>query len=158
MTVKLTDKVRHDGEITTIQDLDSNGLIEYKQEDNMYSSRTASGICTKYFANIKGTDSGWEINKTAYLSRTGQKDKIGKTEKIITAEGMEITKNAINTFNRKSELMFNDNWNVAKGMGTLKENRYLRSAAREYGVDKLTSEDVRRYIEREKRSITEVTN
>ena len=153
MPVKLTDKVRHDNQITTIAELDSQGLIEYKQEENFYSKRTASGITTKYFANIKGTDLGWEISKTAYLSRTGQKDKIGKAEKLITTEGMEITKQAINTFNRNRELSFNDNWNKVNGLGTMAENRYLRTVARYYYVDRLTAEDVKRYIEREKKTI-----
>ena len=150
MPVKLTDKVRYNGEITTIQELESQGLIEYEKCDNMYSSRTASGVCTKYFANIKGTTSGWEINKTAYLSRTGQKEKIGKIEKLITIDDMEITKNAINAFNRKMNLLANDNWNIANHMGTLEEHRYLRIVAHYYGVEKLNSEDVRRYIEGEK--------
>ena len=150
MLVKLTDKVRYDNQVITIAELDSQGLIEYKQEENFYSKRTASGTTTKYFANIKGTGSGWEISKTAYLSRTGQKDKIGKAEKLITAEGIEITKQAINTFNRNRELSFNDNWNEANGLGTMTENRYLRTIARYYYVDRLTAEDVKRYIEREK--------
>jgi hypothetical protein len=150
MAVKLTDKVRYNGEITTIQDLDSQGLIEYEKCDNMYSNRTASGVCTKYFANIKEDESGWEINKTAYLSRTGQKDKIGKVEKFITVEGLEITQNAIKSFNMGIFPSFNDNWNIAQHQGTIKENRYLREVAHYYGVDKLNSEDVRRFIEREK--------
>ena len=151
MQAKMSDKVRYNSEITTIPELDERGLIEFTQEDNIYSSRTASGICTKYFASLKESGACWEISKTAYLSRTGQKDKIGKAEKIITIDGMEITKNAIDTFNRKSSsLVFNDNWNIAKGLGTNKENRYLKGVARYYGVEKLTSEDVRRYVEREK--------
>jgi len=30
----------------------------------------------KYFANVKETNSGWEINKLAYMSRTGKKIKM----------------------------------------------------------------------------------
>ena len=84
------------------------------------------------------------------MSRTGQKDKIGKAEKLITVSGLEITRDAINAFNRKQMLLANDNWNKAQKMGTLEENRYLRLVARDYGVDKLTAEDIRRYIEKEK--------
>lgn len=150
MPVKMTDKVRHDNQITTIDELDQQGLIEFKEYDNFYSSRTVSGQVKKYFANIKGTETGWEISKTTYLSRTGQKDKIGKAEKLITVSGLEITRDAINAFNRKQMLLANDNWNKAQKMGTLEENRYLRLVARDYGVDKLTAEDIRRYIEKEK--------
>lgn len=150
MPVKMTDKVRHEGEILTLDEMDQRGLLEFVKYDNYYSNRTASGRVTKYFANVKGTDSGWEISKTNYLVRTGQKDKIGKAEKLITVDGMEITKNAINSFNLKIIPSANDNWNKAKNQGTLAENRYLRTVAHYYGVDKLTAEDVRRYIEREK--------
>ena len=158
MNVKMTDKVRYNEEITTIPELDTRGLIEFKQEENIYSKRTASGVCTKYFASLKDESGCWEISKTTYLSRTGQKDKIGKPEKIITIDGMEITKNAIDAFNRKSSLMGNDNWNIAKGLGTNKENRYLRTVSRYYGTDKLTKEDVGRYVEREINSPASVSN
>ncbi len=150
MATKLTDKVRYNNEVTTIQELDSKGLIEYEKCDNFHSSRTASGLCTKYFANIKGTDWEWEINKTAYLSKTGQKDKIGKVEKLITVDGLEISKDSINAFNKKMDIKANDHWNIAYHRGTLEERRYLMIVANHYGVKKLTSEDVRRYIEREK--------
>jgi len=151
MIAKMTDKVRYNEGITTIPELDALGLIEFKQEDNIYSKRTASGVCTKYFASLKDSGGCWEISKTSYLSRTGQKEKIGKVEKLINSEGLEITKEAISTYNRRScSLGGNDNWNIANGLGTNKENRYLKSVARYYGVDKLTKEDIKRYIEREK--------
>jgi len=63
--VRLTDPVRHDGEITTIKDLARRGLIEFKRVDHFGSK----GV-TKYFADIKGAMRGWEISKMAYLSRT----------------------------------------------------------------------------------------
>lgn len=71
MTVKLNDRVNHDGRITTIDQLDKEGLVEFEKVDNFCSRRTKTGMTTKYFANIKGTKSGWEIGKIAYLSRIG---------------------------------------------------------------------------------------
>ena len=68
--VKLDDLVNHDGRITTIDQLDQDGLIVYEQVDNFGSKRTKSGLTTKYFATIKNTKSGWEIGKKAYLSKT----------------------------------------------------------------------------------------
>ena len=149
MTTKFTDYVRHDGQITTINELDKQGLIEYEVCDNFYSSRTASGKTTKHFANIKGTTLGWEISKTNYLVRTGQKDKIMKPEKLITADNLEITNDAIKAFNNKILLLANDNWNKSKNHGTLEENRFLRLVARYYGsIEKLNTEDIKRYIEK----------
>ena len=69
MVVKIKDPVRHEGEVTTIGDLDKRGLIEYKEVKNFWSGRK---LTTKYFADIKGTKEGWEINKLAYLSRMGK--------------------------------------------------------------------------------------
>lgn len=152
--VKISDRVRYNDRITTIEELDREGLIEYEECNNYYSRRTASGTTTKYFANIKGENYGWEIGKTAYLSRTGQKDKIGKREKLMNSEGIEITKDAINTFNRGKYPLANDHWNKANHLGTLAEHRYLRTVAHYYHVDKLTSEDIKRYIEREKITAT----
>ena len=71
MNVKLNDRVNHNGKITTIDQLDKEGLIEFEKVDNFCSRRTKTGMTTKYFANIKGTKSGWEIGNMAYLSRTG---------------------------------------------------------------------------------------
>lgn len=147
--VKMNDKVRYNGKITTIEELDKEGLIEYEECNNYYSRRSASGTTTKYFANIKEDGTGWEIGKTAYLSRTGQKDKIGKREKLINGEGLEITKDSINTFNRGKYPLANDNWNIANHLGTLAEHRYLRTIANYYSVNKLSQEDIKRYIERE---------
>lgn len=64
---KLTDLVHHEGEITTIAELDKRGLITYRKVDNFYKRKG-----TVYFADIKGTMDGWEIGKLAYQSRTGQ--------------------------------------------------------------------------------------
>lgn len=69
--VKLNDLVNHDGHITTIDQLDQDGLIVYEQVDNFGSKKTKNGLTTKYFATIMGIKSGWEIGKKAYLSRTG---------------------------------------------------------------------------------------
>ena len=68
MVVKLKDPVRHNGEITTIDELDRRGLIEFHKAENFYSPR-AKKLTTKYFADIKGTTEGWEIGKLAYQSR-----------------------------------------------------------------------------------------
>lgn len=67
MTVRLNDPVIHDGRVTSIAKLAELGLIEFVQVDNF----SGKGI-TKYFADIKGTKSGWEIGKLAYLSRIGE--------------------------------------------------------------------------------------
>jgi len=77
MTVKMKDPVRHEGEVTTIDDLDKKGLIEFKEVKNFWTGRK---IATKHFADIKGTTEGWEIGKLAYLSRTGRKVE-GEIEK-----------------------------------------------------------------------------
>ena len=70
MVVKMKDPVRNEGEITTIDELDKRGLIDFKEVKNFWGGRKQS---TKYFADIKGTTEGWEIGKLAYLSRTGIK-------------------------------------------------------------------------------------
>jgi hypothetical protein len=67
MTTKLTDLVRNEGEITTIEELDARGLITYKEVKNFQTKRS---VGTKYFAEIRETKEGWEIGKLAYLSRT----------------------------------------------------------------------------------------
>lgn len=72
MVTRMKDLVRNDGEITTIEELDKRGLIEYHKAENFLSR---GKIVTKYFANIKAltvgdTSEGWEIGKTAFQSRT----------------------------------------------------------------------------------------
>jgi hypothetical protein len=67
MVTRIKDLVRNEGEITTIEELDKKGLIEYREEENFLSR---GKLMTKYFADIKGTTEGWEIGKLAYLSRT----------------------------------------------------------------------------------------
>jgi hypothetical protein len=71
MVVKIKDLVRNEGEITTIEELDKEGLIEYPEVKNFLNR---GKVMTKYFANIKGTKEGWEIGKLAYFNRTKQKD------------------------------------------------------------------------------------
>lgn len=71
--VKLSDPVRHEGEITTISDLDKRGMITFHKSDRFFGGKT---IREAYFADIKGTSAGWEIGKLAYLSRTGQKVEV----------------------------------------------------------------------------------
>lgn len=70
MVVRIKDLVCNEGEITTIEELDARGLIEYKEVKNFLNRGKSM---TKYFADIKGTMEGWEIGKLAYLSRTKQK-------------------------------------------------------------------------------------
>jgi hypothetical protein len=67
MVTRIKDLVRNDGEITTIEELDKKGLIEYHEARNFLSR---GKVMTKYFADIKGTRDGWEIGKLAFLSRT----------------------------------------------------------------------------------------
>ena len=73
--VKMNDPVLHPEteKATTIGELDKEGLIEFKKVDNFEGHNN-----TAYFADIKGTNSGWRIRKTAYLSRTDQKEKLQK--------------------------------------------------------------------------------
>ena len=72
-----------------------------------------------------------------------------KPEKLITADNLEITNDAIKAFNNKILLLANDNWNKSKNHGTLEENRFLRLVARYYGsIEKLNTEDIKRYIEK----------
>ena len=75
MTVRMKDPVRHEGEITTIDELDKRGIIEFKEEKNFHTGRRA---IIAYFADIKGTEEGWQIGRLAYLSRTGRKVEVQK--------------------------------------------------------------------------------
>ena len=75
MVVKMKDLVRNEGEVTTIDELDRRGLIEFREVKNFYSPR-AKKLVAKYFADIKGTKGGWEIGKLAYLSRIGNKAEV----------------------------------------------------------------------------------
>ena len=75
MVVRMKDPVRNEGEITTIDELGKRGFIDFKEVKNFWSGRKHS---TKYFADVKGTTSGWEIGKLAYLSRTGRKVEVNK--------------------------------------------------------------------------------
>ncbi len=75
MKVKLNAPVRvSDSEVSTIADLDAQGRIVWEKVDNWSSRRSATGVRTAYFANLKGGEDreGWEVSKLAYLSRTGQ--------------------------------------------------------------------------------------
>ena len=80
MRTKLNEPVNNAGEITTINELDKRGLIFFEKSERFQTKR---GISTKYFAVVKGTDtkegirSGWEIGKTAYLSKTKQAIEFG---------------------------------------------------------------------------------
>ena len=73
MAVKLSDQVRHPetGAISTISALADQGLIEFRKIERFQVSSRGK-IRTAYFADLRGTNTGWEIGKLAYLSRTGQ--------------------------------------------------------------------------------------
>lgn len=58
-----------DGEVTTISELAERGLIKFTKSDNFWGGRK---MRVAYFADMTDGSGGWEINKTAYLSRTGQ--------------------------------------------------------------------------------------
>ncbi|MBE9594881.1 MAG: hypothetical protein IMF19_15535 [Proteobacteria bacterium] len=73
MVVRIKDLVRNEGDITTIEELDKKGLIEYTEAKNFLNR---GKVTTKFFADIKGTMEGWEIGKLAYLSRTKQKVRL----------------------------------------------------------------------------------
>ena len=73
--VKLNELVQvSDTEVSTISDLAAQGRIVWERVDNWSSRRSATGVRTAYFANLKDSldRAGWEISKLAYLSRTGQ--------------------------------------------------------------------------------------
>lgn len=80
MTTRLSDPVRivSTGEVTTIAKLAEQGRIRWSVCDRFYSPRSKLGYRTAYFADLAGSEdedgdrTGWEIGKTAYLSRTGQ--------------------------------------------------------------------------------------
>jgi hypothetical protein len=63
-----------DTEVSTISDLAAQGRIMWERVDNWSSRRSATGVRTAYFANLKDSSdrAGWEISKLAYLSRMGQ--------------------------------------------------------------------------------------
>ena len=74
MRVQINHPINYDSKITTIKDLDRIGMIEYHKVTG--DGRKINGCrktVTRYFADIKGTMTGWEITQIAYLSRTNQK-------------------------------------------------------------------------------------
>ena len=66
--ISLNAPVRYEGRATTIAKLAEQGLIEFKEAKNFVGRRGSTR--TRYFADVKGTTSGWEIGKVAFLSRT----------------------------------------------------------------------------------------
>lgn len=84
---KIHDLVRIEGRngaadrITTIAELDAQGLIRFRPVRMEYRGREV----VRYFADYlphcdeaRGLSSGWQISRTAYLSRTGQAVAIGR--------------------------------------------------------------------------------
>lgn len=71
MRTKLDHPVMHNGEVTTIAELDARGLIHWRMSDKFHSQR-GTGIRAAYFADIKGTTSGWEVSKYAYEGRVSK--------------------------------------------------------------------------------------
>ena len=73
MTCKLSQLVRTPtGEVATIAALADRGMIEFRKVEKFYAPRSPNGHRVAYFADLRGTTSGWEIGKLAYLSRVGQ--------------------------------------------------------------------------------------
>ncbi len=83
---KIHDLVRIEGRqgtadrITTIAELDAQELIRFRSVRMEYRGREV----VRYFADYlphcdeaQGLSSGWQISRTAYLSRTGQQVAIG---------------------------------------------------------------------------------
>ena len=137
---KLNEEINFDGIITTINELDKQGKITYQKRE-MESKRTASSISVRYFAEIKDTNYSCEITKYAYVSKTKEK------EVPVYVDGVLITKEAINAYNRKIEVSFNDNWNKDKGIGSLKERSILTKIGNYFYSHKLNFTDVIRYKE-----------
>lgn len=65
MITKLTDLVRNEGEITTIEELDKRGLIKYRYSPVFGAKKTREA----YFADIGDTQEGWEISKAIYTKK-----------------------------------------------------------------------------------------
>jgi hypothetical protein len=65
MTTKLTDLVRNNEEITTIEELDKRGLITYRHSPVFGAKKTREA----YFAEIGDTREGWEISKAIYMKK-----------------------------------------------------------------------------------------
>lgn len=71
--VKMTDYVRHpeSGEVATLGTFADRGMIEFRKVHGFMATSKGNPRIA-YFADIKGTSTGWEIGKLAYLSRTNQ--------------------------------------------------------------------------------------
>jgi hypothetical protein len=65
-------------EVSTISDLDNQGRIVWTEIKNWHAPRSAAGTRTAYWAYVKGTESGWEVGKLAFLSRTKQPIDLSK--------------------------------------------------------------------------------
>ena len=65
---RMKDPIRNEGEITTLDELDKRGMIEFRKVEHFYNRKGAV-----YFADVKGTTDGWEIGEVAYQSRTRAK-------------------------------------------------------------------------------------
>lgn len=145
--VKLNDKVRAEclgGIITTINELDEQGKIEYK-EVKMYSSRAKLGYTIQYHANITGTDGYFQISKAAFLSKTSGK-KVTDFDEIVI-NGITITKEALNAFNQKRRLSANEHVNNRDRLGTIEENRILRTISAKLGFEKIEIQMLKHYRE-----------
>ena len=57
-----------DGETTTIAELAEQAKVEFRE--TIMNGR--GGYVTRYFADFTGTQTGFEIGRTAYLSRSGK--------------------------------------------------------------------------------------
>lgn len=68
-------------------------------------------------------------------------------EEPVYVDGLLITKEAINSYNNKIEISFNDNWNKEKRIGSLKERSILTKIGNYFYSHKLNFTDVKRYTE-----------
>lgn len=81
MRVKMDTPISWEGKVTTVAELADAGKIDFKVSPNFTGQR---GTRTAYFADIKGTKTGWEISATAYKSRTGKAVLFGVDDKPRT--------------------------------------------------------------------------
>lgn len=76
MKVRLNDPINWNNKVTTINQLEKQGLITFTKIDKFGNKEI-----TKYFADIKSTDGSipcFEINKLAYDSKTKTRSEVLK--------------------------------------------------------------------------------
>lgn len=106
--VKINDPVEYNGKVTTIDELDSQGLIEFIEEKAM-SKRAKSGETIKYYAWLRGLGNGWEIGKMAYNSRMKKQSEREKLWSKIDQEKSENDYTYMIAKDRNDMYLFIDN-------------------------------------------------